>query len=572
MRAVYFLWKTKVIRRACALFLAITTCGVAVEGQTRGNSSERARSKIAKQIPDINDQRIQDRVKALHLPSNSDSSGYAQTYLCEELSKLGEKALSEKDYDFAREVYAQYLKVKPHDAAAQYGLGLSFLKQKRFREARREFERLAANSQKGDRFLSAIDALILEKRYADADAVTNALDLYGRDTFYHVSKSRILAAQGKQTAAIAEAQLAVRVLRMNGFEDKLAVQQVEKLGARVTIQQKTTDWPLFSKVLSLFEEIGRLKDKPTNEQLRALIQQRIGPSCEVKLNPHSSFSGEYSKVVLFLLSSEKTPQYPLLSMNTSALVQPMPIKMLLARSRDYKSHYYSNHSNSKNASARIDNLFITWMEQEGKLSADYLSCYWKEKPQDFFSLSRTTTRPVKPPPEPDPDALLKEGEAALKVRKFALAKKKLVSAVTNWNGKHGQIQLQKNKARADRIRQDFKLLFEMQDDLDRARYFELASLHQIQEDSFAVESLPGKNYPTAAEFMTRHWQVLSDDDCLQVINDHYFNLMIVKESPFFEEVLKIVGKHPRFSSVNIKPLGGSLVDRIEAAEFGPSEP
>lgn len=159
---------------------------------------------------------------------------------------------------------------------------------------------------------------------------------------------------------------------------------------------------------------------------------------------------------------------------------------------------------------------------------------------------------------PNPNVLLKEGEDALKVRKFALAKRKFVSAVTNWNGKHGQIQLASNKPTADRIRRNFKRLYEMQDDFERARYFELASLHQIQEDSFAVESYPGKDYPTAAEFAARKWQLQSDVDCIQVTNENYFNLMIVKDSPFFDEVLKIVGKHPRFSTVDIKPLPGSL--------------
>ncbi|MBA3857124.1 MAG: hypothetical protein C0507_09485 [Cyanobacteria bacterium PR.3.49] len=570
--AAYLTWANEVKRRVFALTLAILTCGIAVDGKSHRDSVAQQQSKTAKHLPDINDQRIQDRVRALHLPFNQDSSTYAETFLYEELSKAGENALAEKDYEFARQVYAKYLKVKPEEAAAQYGLGLAYLKQKRFPEARKEFEKLATNSQKGDRFLSAIDALILEKRYADAEAVTKAIDLYGRDTYFHISKSRILAAQGKKTEAIAEAQLAVRVLRMNNCADKSAIQQVEKLGATVGPPQKMPAEPLFSKALSLLEEIGKLKDKPSDEQLRTLIQQRFGGSCEVTIYPQSSFSGDYSKPVLFCLSRNKPQQYPIISMNMSAHVEPLQVQTLLNRSSDYKAYFEGPHSHSKTASARIGNLVITWMEHEGKIDGDYLSCYWKEKPQQFSGFVRTTARSVKPPPAPDPDALLKEGEEALKVRKFALAKKKFVSAVTNWNGKHGQIQLQKNKLTADRIRNDFKRLFEMQDDRDRARYFELASLHQIQEDSFAVESLPDKNYPTGAEFMARKWQLLSDVDCLQVLNEHYFNLMIVKDSPFYNEVLKIVGKHPRFSTVNIQPMSGSLIDRIEADEFSPPKP
>jgi hypothetical protein len=65
----------------------------------------------------------------------------------------------------------------------------------------------------------------------------------------------------------------------------------------------------------------------------------------------------------------------------------------------------------------------------------------------------------------------------------------------------------------------------------------------------------------------RDWQLLSDDDCVQIINENYFNITIVNDSPFYKEVLNLVGKHPRFSTVNIKPLPGSLIDRIEASEM-----
>ena len=560
--------------KTIAICLSIYSCiGVAAAKTSISSSQAQQRPKLAKPLPDISDQRIRDKVKALHLPFNTSSDSYAETYLCEELSKVGEKALEEKDYDFARQVYAKYLRVKPQEAAAQYGLGLSYLGEKRFQDARKEFERLASNSQKGTMFLSAVDALIKEKRYGDADAVVNALDDCGRDAYLHTAKSRILAAQGKREEAIKEAKLAVRVLNMNNYPSTTAVKELESLGAKAETPQNKTANDLFPKILSLFGEIGTLQDKPTRQQLRILIEQKIGQAAEVTAWPVTSFSGNYAKSVLFCLSDDKLQNYPLLAMKTSALLEPIPIKLLSGGTTDYKTYFESPHSNYATANARIGKLFITWNEHEGKIPNGYLTCYWKEKPASFWSLARATEHGgTKPPPPPNPDALLKEGEDALKVRKFALAKMKFVSAVTNWNGKHGQIQLASNKPTADRIRMNFKRLYEMQDDFERARYFELASLHQIQDDSFAVESLPGKDFPTAAEFVARKWQLQSDEDCIQVTNENYFNLMIVKDSPFFDEVLKIVGKHPRFSQVDIKPLSGSLIDRIEAAEFAPPKP
>lgn len=554
-----------------ALCLSFFSCAPVADAKPSGiHSRTQQHPKTAKQLPDLSDQKIQDKVKALHLPFNQDSTRDAETYLCEELSKVGQNALADKDYDFARQVFAKYLKVRPKEAGAQFGLGLSFLGQKRYQEARQEFEKLAKNQQKGDLFLASIDALIREKRYADAVAAVNALDVYGRDFFFHIAKSRILAAQGKMQEAVAEGQLALRIVRMNNYADKTAVQQLESLGGKAVAPEKKTADALFPKILGIFDEIGKLKEKPSIDQLRLLIQQKLGTSAEITIHPASSFTGDYSKTVLFCLSDNKPQQYPILSMNTSALVEPMPINLLVAHASDYKSHFANNHSNSKNASARLGNLVITWTEHEGKVSAGYLSCYWKEKPPVFPGFAKTTSQGVtKPPPAPDPDALLKEGEEALNVRKFDLAKKKFVSVLTNWNGKHGQIQLEANKHSADRIRKDFRTLYEMQDDIERARYFELASLHQIQDDSFAVESLPGKNYPTAAELSARNWQLISDDDCVQIINENYFNITIVNDSPFFKEVLNLVGKHPRFSTVDIKPLPGSLIDRIEASEFSP---
>ena len=557
--------------KAIAICLSLFSCTALAAAKTSmQNSHAQQHPKLAKPLPDISDQRIQDRVKALHLPFNASSADYAETYLCEELSKVGQKALADKDYDFARQVYAKYLKVKPREAVAQYGLGLSYLREGRFQDARKEFEKLARNSQKGNMFLSAIDALIKEKRYGDADAVVNALDDCGKEAYFHTAKSRIFAAQGKRQDAIKEAQLAVRILNMNNYPNATAVKELERLGAKAEAPQMKTANDLFPKILSLFGEMGRLQVKPTRLQLRSLIEQRIGQASEVTAWPASSFTGDYSKAVLFCLSDDKLPNYPLFDMKTSALIEPIPIKLLVWGTTDYKTYFESPHSTYATSNARIGNLFITWNEHEGKIPNGYLTCYWKAKPPSYWSLPRTTARgATKPPPAPDPDALLKEGEDALKVRKFALAKKKFVSAVTNWNGKHGQIQLASNKPTADRIRKNFKRLYEMQDDFERARYFELASLHQIQEDSFAVESFPGKDYPTAAEFSARKWQLQSDIDCIQVTNENYFNLTIVKDSPFFDEVLKIVGKHPRFSQVDIKPLAGSLVDRIEAYEFTP---
>lgn len=557
-----------------AICLSFVSCtAVALAKTSAPNARAQQRPKLAKPLPDISDQKIQDRVKALHLPFNSSSDSYAETYLCEELSKVGEKALADKDYDFASQVYAKYLKVKPQEAVAQYGLGLSYLGEKRFQDARREFEKLARNSQKGAMFLSAIDALIKEKRYGDADAVVNALDEYGKEAYLHTAKSRILSAQGKRQEAISEAQVALRSLIMNGYPNTAAVKQLENLGAKVETPQKKTARDVFPKIISLLSETGKLHDKPTRQQLRALIEQKVGQTAEITAWPTTSFSGDYSKSVLFCLSDDKLPNYPLFAMKTSALVEAIPIKVLIDGSTNYKTYFESPHSNYATANARVGNLFITWSEHEGKIPDGYLTCYWKNKPPSFWDDAKAKGRgATKPPPAPNPDALLKEGEDALKVRKFALAKKKLVSAVTNFNGKHGQIQLASNKPTADRIRKDFKRLHEMQDDFERARYFELASLHQIQEDSFAVESLPGKDYPTAAEFAARKWQLQSDEECIQVTNDHYFNLTIVKDSPFFDEVLKIVGKHPRFSNVDIKPLPGSLIDRIEAFEFTPPKP
>lgn len=355
--------------KTIAICLSIISCTAVAGAKTSvPNGHAQQHSKVAKALPDISDQSIQNRVKALHLPFNASSTDYAETYLCEELAKAGEKALTDQDYDFARQAYSKYLKTKPQEASAQYGLGLSYLGAKRFQDARKEFEKLARNSQKGKMFLSAVNALIKEKRYGDAEAIVNALDVYGKDAYLHIAKSQIFAAQGKRQAAIDEAQRGLRVYYMNNYTDPAAAKQVEILGGKVESPPKKTARDLYTKIVSVFKEIGRLPDKPTRQQLRNLIEQKMGQAAEVTDWPDSSFTGDYSKLVLFCLSDDKLPNYPLVEMKTSGLVDPIAIKLLVDSSSNYKTYFESPHSNYATANTRIGNLFITWSERNKSCS------------------------------------------------------------------------------------------------------------------------------------------------------------------------------------------------------------